>query len=194
MNSNNNEPIVLGELKKEKSSKPFFVFLVFALVLATCFGLPYIQDYLVNGEGPIVDFYNKLTGNEVVSENNNNISNNNSNNDNNSQTTTTKTIKVDESLTLLKSDTTLNLDNVYLQDISIVDKSVSYKIMASSSMNLDEMSYYLEIYDNNGVFLGRIKLYGNIGTISITQTSPIEFNTFSSYYVKLVKLENIETN
>ena len=191
MNNSNNEPIVLGELKKEKSSKPFFVFLVFALVLATCFGLPYIQDYLANGEGPIVDFYNKLTGNEVVKENNNST---NQNNQTTTTTTTTKTIKIDESLTLLKSDTTLNLDNVYLQNISIVDKSVSYKIMASTSMNLDEMSYYLEIYDNNGIFLGRIKLNGNIGPASTIQTSSTEFNTSSSYYVKIVKLENIETN
>ena len=66
--------------------------------------------------------------------------------------------------------------------------------MASTSMNLDEMSYYLEIYDNNGIFLGRIKLNGNIGPASTIQTSSTEFNTSSSYYVKIVKLENIETN
>lgn len=37
---------VLGTLKKEKSSKPFFVLLVFTLIIGFCFGLPYIKAYL----------------------------------------------------------------------------------------------------------------------------------------------------
>lgn len=37
---------VLGILKKEKSSKPFFVLFVFVLIIGFCFGLPYIKAYL----------------------------------------------------------------------------------------------------------------------------------------------------
>ena len=48
MNNNNNEPIVLGTLKKDKSSKPIFVLFIFILLLGTCFGLPYIKDYINN--------------------------------------------------------------------------------------------------------------------------------------------------
>ena len=40
---NSNEPITLGILKKEKSSKPAFVLICFMLLLGTCFGLPYIK-------------------------------------------------------------------------------------------------------------------------------------------------------
>ena len=65
MNPINNEPIILGTLKKEKASKPLFVFIVLILVIGTCFALPYIQDYLTNGEGPIVDLYNKVIGNNL---------------------------------------------------------------------------------------------------------------------------------
>ena len=40
------EPVVLGRLKKQKSSKPAFVIICFMLLLGTCFGLPYIKDYI----------------------------------------------------------------------------------------------------------------------------------------------------
>ena len=176
MNPNNNDPIVLGELKKEKSSKPLFVFLVFALVLGTCFGLPYIQDYLVNGEGPIVDFYNNLMGNndDYFEEN----------------TTTTTTTAIDDGLTLLKSDTLLNIDKIYIENISINGNSISFKIMARNSTNLDLAFYYLEIYDNNKSLLGKIKLTGYASSASKVITENLSFNANSvNYYLKLINLE-----
>ena len=38
--------IVLGTLKKEKSSKPFLVFFIFILLIGTCLAFPYIKAYL----------------------------------------------------------------------------------------------------------------------------------------------------
>ena len=58
-NNNNSQPIVLGELKKEKSSKPFLAILIFALLLGTCFGLPYIKEYLNTENNSVTDFYRK---------------------------------------------------------------------------------------------------------------------------------------
>lgn len=58
-NNNNSQPIVLGELKKEKSSKPFLAIIIFALLLGTCFGLPYIKDYLNTENNSVTDFYRK---------------------------------------------------------------------------------------------------------------------------------------
>ena len=49
----------LGELKKEKSSKPFLAILIFALLLGTCFGLPYIKEYLNTENNSVTDFYRK---------------------------------------------------------------------------------------------------------------------------------------
>ena len=46
MENNNNEPIVLGTLKKEKSSKPVFVFIVLGILIASVFAIPYVEDYL----------------------------------------------------------------------------------------------------------------------------------------------------
>ncbi len=181
MNSNRNEPIILGELKKEKSSKPFFAFFIFALVLTTCFGLPYIQDYLANGEGPIVDYYNKLIGKEVSSD------------IQTPTTTTTKTI-TDKSLVLLKKDTILNIDNVFLQDLGITKNNISFKMMSKSLINLDSLFYYLEIYDNEQTLLSRIKLDGNIGKTSITKSVKTNFNLANEYYVKIVNAENENLN
>lgn len=38
--------IVLGTLKKEKSSKPFLVLFIFLLLIGTCLAFPYIKAYL----------------------------------------------------------------------------------------------------------------------------------------------------
>lgn len=57
--NNNSQPIVLGELKKEKSSKPFLAIIIFALLLGTCFGLPYIKEYLNTENNSVTDFYRK---------------------------------------------------------------------------------------------------------------------------------------
>ena len=58
-NNNNSQPIVLGELKKEKSSKPFLAIIIFALLLGTCFGLPYIKEDLNTENNSVTDFYRK---------------------------------------------------------------------------------------------------------------------------------------
>ena len=58
-NNNNSQPIVLGELKKEKSSKPFLAIIIFTLLLGTCFGLPYIKEYLNTENNSVTVFYVK---------------------------------------------------------------------------------------------------------------------------------------
>ena len=42
----NDNVIVLGTLKKEKSSKPFLVLFIFILLIGTCLAFPYIKAYL----------------------------------------------------------------------------------------------------------------------------------------------------
>lgn len=49
-NNNSNEPIIMGELKKEKSSRPIFVIFLFMLLIGIVFGLPYIKDYISNND------------------------------------------------------------------------------------------------------------------------------------------------
>ena len=165
-NLNANEPMILGELKKEKSSKPLFVFIVFALVLGTCFGLPYLEKYL-NKEEEGYYFNENFT------------------------TTTTTTPQIDDGLTILKKDTVLSVDNkLFLENITINNDTISYKITAKSAENLDLAFYYLEIYDNTKTLLGKNKLTGYVGTASNNKNEKLAFNANSSdYYLKLINLE-----
>ncbi len=161
---NNNEPIVLGELKKEKSSKPLFVAIVFILVLGTCFGLPYLEKY-----------FNKEEEGYYL-------------NDNNPTRTTTKT---DTSLTLLEKDAILTDEKIFIENIKISNNKISYKITAKASDNLSLKFYYLEIYDINQKLLGKIKLTGYVGSASNNKTDDLSFKTNSSgYYLKLINAEN----
>ena len=161
---NNNEPIVLGELKKEKSSKPLFVAIVFILVLGTCFGLPYLEKY-----------FNKEEEGYYL-------------NDNNPARTTTKT---DTSLTLLEKDAILTDEKIFIENIKISNNKISYKITAKASDNLSLKFYYLEIYDINQKLLGKIKLTGYVGSASNNKTDDLSFKTNSSdYYLKLINAEN----
>lgn len=43
MNNDDKDVIVLGTLKKEKSSKPIFVIFVFVFLIGSCFAFPYIK-------------------------------------------------------------------------------------------------------------------------------------------------------
>lgn len=85
------EPIILGELKKEKSSKPIFVFIVFALIIAVAFGLPYIKDYFATSNSGIAKFYNTYIGKYFLDEEPTSITNNVTTTK--KITTTTKTVE-----------------------------------------------------------------------------------------------------
>ena len=79
-NNNNSQPVVLGVLKKEKSSKPFLAIIIFALLLGTCFGLPYIKEYLNTENNSITEFYQKYIKQYFEKDSDPNDINNNENN------------------------------------------------------------------------------------------------------------------
>lgn len=57
-NANPNTPVVLGTLKKEKSSKPIFVLVVFTLMITMVFMFPNIKKYMATNDNAITRFYN----------------------------------------------------------------------------------------------------------------------------------------
>ena len=179
---NNNEPIILGELKKEKSSKPLFVIIVFILIIGVCIYLPSIQDYLVHGNGKVPEFYRSLVKAEESEE------------DlpiNPKTTTTTTTAIIDDNLTLIKADTVLNVDNIYLEKITLKNKTISYKITSRNEINLNNYFYYLEIYNHNGTLLGTIKLSGTSYSVSAIKNINVNFATNDSkYYARLFNAQN----
>ena len=62
---NDDNVVVLGTLKKEKSSKPIFVIIVFMLLIGTVFAFPYIKAYL-GDDFNIKDLLNKNTTTKPV--------------------------------------------------------------------------------------------------------------------------------
>ncbi len=57
-NANPNTPVVLGTLKKEKSSKPILVLVVFTLMITMVFMFPNIKKYMATNDNAITRFYN----------------------------------------------------------------------------------------------------------------------------------------
>ena len=186
MNNSNNNPVVLGELKKEKSSKPILVLLVFILVLGVCFGLPYINTYLSTESNSFTNFVNKYLGKYV----NNDNSSTPVNNSTTTTTTTTTTKKVDDGLKELSTNTVISLNNIYLENIVISNNNnLSYKISSRSTVNLDLEKYYLEIYDSNKSLLKTVKLTGYASTVSNVINKVVNINNSSKYYLKLTSLD-----
>lgn len=91
MNSDNKDAIVLGTLKKEKSSKPIFVIFVFVFLIGTCLAFPYIKA-LIGDDFTLDDLLNK----------------NNNNTTSPVVTTSTTTTTVSSSTSTTTSTTTVN--------------------------------------------------------------------------------------
>ena len=177
----NKEPIVLGELKKEKSSKPVFAIIVFILILGVCFGLPYIENY-ISEDFNLVD----LLGNKTTTTTTTTTTST-------TTTTTTTTKVVDNTLTLLTEDAIISLDHIYLNDITIDNNTIiNYTISSTSNLNLDDYNYYLQIYDENQNYLGEIKLTGSVSTASSNRSDNLDFNVSGNIYLKMIKKDSAE--
>ena len=174
------EPIVLGQLKKEKSSKPIFVLLVFALLIGTCFGLPSIKKYLATNENDLTRFYHTYIGkyfdDDVVVDNSKK-----EDNDNN---------KTSSDIKLIDDKTILVKDSITVSDIKINNNTITYSVSASINTYLDLVKYYIELYDENTSLIGRVKLTGLASSNNITNTQNLAFNVNSSVYGKMVLLND----
>lgn len=175
-NNKNNEPIILGTLRKEKSSKPILVFLVFVLIIGATFGLPYLEPYLNNPNTLVGKIYVKYFGNKDLE---------------------------DEDIIItrhtLNENTKIEFNNVILSNVVINSNKVKLDLVTKNNITevLDITDYYLEINNENNELIKRVKL---TGTITIKKSS-FEY-TFSNikfrnitYYGNVVtfnKYEDIE--
>lgn len=137
---NNNEPLVLGKIKKGKTGKPLVVLIIFLFAGAIIFFLPSIGEYfsgyniidlIKNGE--IIDFF---------------INHENYADKNIAITTTTNKV-VNEEEKIINSKTILEYNNFTLSDFILNKDSISYKITTSNTINLDDSNYYLILEKNN---------------------------------------------
>lgn len=160
---NNNEPIVLGKVKKGSAGKPMVVVIVFLFIGSIILFLPtiinYFGDYSVIDlvkNGKIIDFF---TNHDAYV--NKPISN----------TSNEKEEKKEESV-LLNSKATISKDNFILTNFVLTKEKINFDINTSATINFDEQNYYLLLTKNNNL-LATIKL---TGTITTSTKFTFEFN------------------
>lgn len=151
---NNNEPLVLGKIKKGKTGKPLVVLIVFLFVGAIIFFLPTVGEYFgtyniidLIKNGQIIDFF---------------INHDNYKDDMVVITTTTTTNKtINNDAKIINSKTILEYNNFTLYDFNLSKDSITYKVKTSNTLSLDASNYYL-ILEKDNKKLYTIKLIGEV--------------------------------
>lgn len=173
MNGNQKgEPIVLGELKKEKSSKPVFVFIVLAAIIAMLWYMPQIQDYFNMGTGTLPELYRSTLGKLI-----------------NGEDAYEEEIEVvqDEPV-LLNTNTTLTKLVITISNMSIADNKFTYTITSKVDLNLDNGNYIVEIFNANKESLGTLKLSGEVTSTPSIKTQDVSLkSTSKTYYIRFNK-------
>ncbi len=152
---NNNEPIVLGKVKKGSAGKPMAVVIIFLFIGSIILFLPTIINYFGDNNiidlvknGQIVDFF--INHDNYVNQP---ISNNN------------QEIESKEEDTLLNSKASITKDNFTLTNFNLTKENIDFDINTINTINFDEESYYLILTKNNKT-ISTIKLVGTVATSS----------------------------
>lgn len=171
--SGNNEPITLGVLKKEKSSKPVFVMICFMLLLGTCFGLPYIKDYITNNNDSFSVLVKQLLDKFTSDE----------------EPTPEPDVPSDDRK-LLNKTSSVSYQDIVLSNFVLEGTKISFDISSNSDFNLDEHKLFLEIYGTKDL-LTRVKLTGNVNKDArsvVTNLYKLTINSGENYYGKIANI------
>ena len=155
---NNNEPVVLGKVKKGGAGKPILIIIILLFIGGAIFLLPtmlnYFGDYsiidlLKNGE--IIDFIENhekyMNGNVSLKNDKNEI-------------TTTQVVKTN----YINNKTVINGNGFILNDFNLTNDYISFKINKTNTIDFDSEYYYLTLTKNNDV-LSIIRIV-NIDTLT----------------------------
>lgn len=165
---NNNEPIILGKVKKSGASKPILVIIIFLIVgsiilfiptIANYFGDYNIVDLIKNGE--IVNFFvnhDSYIKKSIVEDDNK---------------------KEETKVNYINSKTTIKYNGFYLNNFKINNTSISFNVN-KENIDLDNYGYYLILKQNNK----------ELEIIKITNDNNITF-TFNNELTSLVNIEGI---
>lgn len=174
-NNKSDEPIIIGTLRKEKSSKPIFVFIVLAIIIGITFALPYIEEYLTNPNTALGGIYSSIFGTPKVEDRED-------------------LPIIDNNLHILNNKTTINFKTIIINNINLNNDTITYNIRTTSNtLNLDESNYYFEVYGSNDNLLERIKLTGELTPIEEERTftfKTLKFNSGVNYFGKITELTN----
>lgn len=163
--------IVLGTLKKEKSSKPFLVLFIFILLIGTCLAFPYIKAYLgdVFNLDDLLNRNNTTTTKPVTTT-----------------TSTTTTSEVINNTILTCKYRNYNYEYTFDKDNKLI------KIFNSYSFNSEDKTVY---EDTLNTYISRSKDINNMGGNSKVINDD-ENNTFvfENIIDKEIDLSSIDVN
>ena len=165
---NNNEPIILGKVKKSGASKPILVIIIFLIVGSIILFIPTISNYfgdynivdlIKNGE--IVNFFvnhDSYIKKSIVEDDNK---------------------KEETKVNYINAKTTIKYNGFYLNNFNINNTSISFNVN-KENIDLDNYGYYLILKQNNK----------ELEIIKITNDNNIIF-TFNNELTSLVNIEGI---
>ena len=135
---NNNEPIVLGQVKKGKTGKPLLVLIIFLFIGAFLILLPLINNYF---EG--YDIIELIKDGELISFIQNHEQYvNNSKEEKDSSTTTTNS-KKNEDPVLINPKTVIEYNNFTISNFNLYETNIEFTINTTTNINFDKSNYYL---------------------------------------------------
>lgn len=153
---NNNEPIVLGNVKKGKTGKPLLVLILFLFIGAILLILPVLNNYfagyniielIVNGE--LISF---IQNHEQYV--------NNTHLENKDNSTTTVVVEDEEKIVFINKKAVIKHNNFNISDFVLNESNIEYTINTTTSINFDKSNYYLILTKNNEKII--IKLTGEV--------------------------------
>lgn len=149
---NNNEPVVLGKVKKGSAGKPMVVVIVFLFIGSIILFLPTIINYF--GDYNIIDL---IRNGEIINFfTNHDAYVNKPISDTSKKEETTK-----EESVLLNSKATISKDNFTLTNFTLTKENITFDINTTTTINFDEQNYYLVLTKNDNT-VATIKLTGTI--------------------------------
>lgn len=165
---NNNEPIILGKVKKSGASKPILVIIIFLIVGSIILFIPTISNYF--GDYNIVDL---IKNREIVNffvNHDSYIKKSIVEDDNKKEET---------KVNYINAKTTIKYNGFYLNNFNINNTSISFNVN-KENIDLDNYGYYLILKQNNK----------ELEIIKITNDNNIIF-TFNNELTSLVNIEGI---
>ena len=155
---NNNEPVILGKVKKGGASKPILIIIIFLFIGGSIFLLPTILNYF--GDYSIIDL---VKNGEIIDfiENHDKYMNGNISLKNEKKETTTKIV----STNYISNITVIDSDGFQLTNFNLTKDNISFDVNVNEPKNFDEDYYYLTLKKDN-IDLYNIKIVGNISDSS----------------------------
>ena len=176
MDNKNQEPIILGTVKKGRTGKPILAIFIIAIIASLIYFLPTIQNYF--GDRSIIDLITRGELLDFIKNRNNSASNNSDKNQD-------SFVKIGDNINLENS-------NLILSNIKLNDNVLSYEITSrTATYDASKDNLYLQIYVDKETLV-YTKSLDEVYTINTKQVleNVSFYNSNNEYYVILKNISN----